>query len=47
MKDLAPKTARGYKAQLKSALDWLYDNHYSTFPETSFFLPFTVKTEAA
>lgn len=31
MKDLAPKTARGYKAQLKSALDWLYDNHYSTF----------------
>ena len=31
MKDLAPKTSRGYKAQLKSALDWLYDNRYSTF----------------
>lgn len=25
------KQPGGYKAQLKSALDWLYDNHYSTF----------------
>lgn len=31
MKELAPKTVCGYKAQLKSALDWLYDRHYSSF----------------
>ena len=31
MKDLAPKTVRGYKVQLKFALNWLYDNRYSSF----------------
>ncbi len=31
MKDLAPKTIRGYKVQLRFALDWLYDKHYSSF----------------
>ena len=31
LKNLAPKTARGYKVQLRFALDWLYDNNYSSF----------------
>jgi len=31
MKDFAPKTVRGYKIQLKFALNWLYDNHHSSF----------------
>lgn len=31
MKGFAHKTVRGYKVQLKFALDWLYDNHYSLF----------------
>ncbi len=31
MKELAPKTVRGYKIQFKFALDWLYDRHYSSF----------------
>ena len=31
MNGFAPKTARGYKVQLKSALNWMYDNRYSSF----------------
>lgn len=31
MKNFAPKTARGYKIQFKFALNWLHDNHYSSF----------------
>lgn len=31
LKNLAPKTARGYKVQLRFALDWLYANNYSSF----------------
>lgn len=31
MNGFAHKTVRGYKVQLKFALDWLYDNHYSPF----------------
>ena len=31
MNGFAPKTARGYKVQLKLALNWMYDNRYSSF----------------